>query len=101
MMITTAAADPDPNLCPLPSFIIGQDSQGRWLVRDLDGQIGGVFRNRQAAERFAAFESGHRPGAVRFAPQGLRLDLTGPLPRGLSRHGAGFLRQRAAAQCDR
>lgn len=64
----------------LPSFIVGQDTSGRWLVRDLAGLIGGVFRDRLAAERFASFESGHRKGGVRHAPMGVRLELTGPLP---------------------
>lgn len=73
--------------CPLPDFIVGQDCNGRWLARDERGRIGGVFRDRHAAERFAAFESGHRKGAVRMAPLGLRLDLTGPLPRPLARRG--------------
>ncbi|MFG1343703.1 RAG2 PHD domain containing protein [Xanthobacter autotrophicus DSM 431] len=71
--------------CPLPDLIVGQDVSGRWLVRDAGGQIGGVFRDRQAAERFAAFESGHRQGAVRLAPLGVRIALTGPLPRALAR----------------
>lgn len=78
------AIDTDPPSFPLPSFIVGQDFSGRWLVRDEGGQIGGVFRDRHAAARFAAFESGHRAGAVRFAPLGIRIELTGPLPRGLA-----------------
>lgn len=68
----------------LPNFIVGQDASGRWLVRDVDGLVGGVFRDRQAAERFASFESGHREGHVRHAPLGVRLELTGPLPRYLA-----------------
>lgn len=88
-MISQSQRVEDPYQCPLPDFIIGQDCHGRWLVRDAQGLIGGVFRDRHAAERFAAFESGHRQGAIRFAPQGVRLDLTGPLPRYLTR---GFAR---------
>lgn len=87
-MMTNAHTDADPYQCPLPRFIVGQDCNGRWLVRDEDGLIGGVFRDRHAAERFAAFESGHRQGAIRFAPQGVRLDLTGPLPRHLTARAA-------------
>ena len=68
----------------LPRFIVGQDASGRWLVRDVDGRVGGVFRDRHAAERFAGFESGHRQGHVRHAPMGVRLELTGPLPRFLA-----------------
>lgn len=72
---------PSPRACPLPRFIVGQDAGGRWLARDEAGTIGGVFRDRRAAERFAAFESGHRPEGLRHAPAGVRLELTGPLPR--------------------
>lgn len=81
-IVPPALCEPD---SPLPHFIIGQDRDGRWLARDETGHIGGIFRDRCAAERFAAFESGHCPGGVRFAPLGIRLDLTGPLPRFLKR----------------
>lgn len=87
MFEDAGAGDADPDQCALPSFIVGQDAWGRWLVRDEDGLIGGLFRDRLSAERFAAFESGHRPGAVRLAPLGWRLELTGPLPRGLRSRG--------------
>jgi len=84
-IIRPACAD-DPHRCILPDFIVGQDRSGRWIVRDEQGLIGGVFRDREAAERFAAFESGHRAGAVRHVPQGVRIELTGPLPRALARN---------------
>lgn len=59
----------------LHRFIVGQDSQGHWVVSDELGMIGGVFSGKEAAVRFALTESEHVPGAVFCAPTGVTLNL--------------------------
>lgn len=48
------------------SFVVGQDHRGHWLAVETHGHGGGIFCNRQAAMRYAAFESGWRPNAVKL-----------------------------------
>ena len=38
-------------------FEIVEDERGHWIARDRDGLIGGVFRTRKDALRFALFEA--------------------------------------------
>jgi hypothetical protein len=38
-------------------FDIGRGSDGLWRVEDREGLIGGIFRTRKAALRFAMFEA--------------------------------------------
>jgi hypothetical protein len=61
----------EPPSSSLPSFIIGQDREGHWIVREMHGLGGGMFVSRDAALNYAEFESGHRPGAVRLTSQPL------------------------------
>lgn len=56
-------------------FVVGRDHDGHWIARDERGLTGGVFSDKIAAIRFAATESHHRAGAIRFAPVALRLSL--------------------------
>jgi hypothetical protein len=56
-------------------FVVGRDDEGHWIARDEEGQTGGVFADKTSAVRFAAMESGHRAGAIRFAPASVRLSL--------------------------
>lgn len=58
-----------------PTFLIGQDSQGRWVVQDRRGLCGGLFVNREEAIRYAMFESGLEPQAAVMVPGVLELDL--------------------------
>lgn len=60
---------------PVPSFIIGRDPEGRWVALEEHGLAGGLFRDRDAAAEYASFETGHRPGAVRFATEPVSLRL--------------------------
>ena len=57
-------------------WLVGKDSQGRWVVRDPSGLHGGIFANRAAALHFALFENG-RHGAVLVAGI-LGLDMVPP-----------------------
>jgi hypothetical protein len=54
-------------------FVVGRDSSGRWTVRGAEGLVGGIFKNKDAAMRYARSEAGGLPGAVRLtlAPQEL------------------------------
>jgi hypothetical protein len=38
-------------------FEIARDKYGHWVARDRDGLVGGVFRRREDAIRFALFEA--------------------------------------------
>lgn len=58
-------------------FVVGRDTQGRWVVCDQMGLVGGLFSNRDSAVHFAEFESDHVPGAVCCAPDGAILTLAG------------------------
>jgi hypothetical protein len=53
----------------LLSFIIGQDRDGHWIVRETRGLGGGIFVSRDAALNYAEFETDRRPGAVRMVAQ--------------------------------
>lgn len=57
------------------SFLIGRDLDGRWVALETHGLGGGLFRTREAAEHYAAFETARRPGAIRFVQSPLRLAL--------------------------
>lgn len=64
---------PDGNA--LHRFVVGRDGKGHWIARDEEGLTGGVFVDRSSAVRFATMESGHRAGAISFAPASVRLSL--------------------------
>ena len=56
-------------------FVVGQNRDGRWIVKDSRGLAGGIFISSQAAIDYAAFETAHRPGAVRLVQQLLELEM--------------------------
>lgn len=58
-------------------FIVGRDTQGRWVVCDQKGLVGGLFADRNSAIHFAVFESDHVPGAVCCAPDDAIVTLAG------------------------
>lgn len=66
---------------PTPDCLLGRDEEGHWIVRDARGLSGGIFVNRDAALRYAAHETEHRPNAVHLVPEPVSLTLTGALPR--------------------
>ena len=45
-------------------FLVTQDEFGRWIARENQGRVGGVFRSRREAIRFALFETGNHASAV-------------------------------------
>jgi hypothetical protein len=40
-----------------PYFLLGQNTQGMWVIRESTGKKAGMFRSREAALRFARLES--------------------------------------------
>jgi hypothetical protein len=58
-----------------PCLYIGQNRQGRWVVRDARSICGGLFENRTEAIRFAMVECQRRPQSVIMLPDGLEMDL--------------------------
>jgi hypothetical protein len=38
-------------------FLLGQNAQGMWVIRESTGRKSGLFRSREAALRFARLES--------------------------------------------
>jgi hypothetical protein len=50
------------------TFTVGRNRRGRWIARDLDGMIEGVFIDRKTAVRFALFEADGRRSAVIVIP---------------------------------
>lgn len=61
---------------PVPSFIVGRDGEGHWLAVETSGRGGGFFATQLAAERFAAFETAHRAGAIRISADPIQLKLS-------------------------
>ena len=67
-------------------FLMGQNSQGNWVVQDRRGMCGGIFVDRTEALRFAMFENGHRPQGVVMVPGLFELEMdrgagkSAPLP---------------------
>ena len=59
----------------LPSYIVGQDGQGRWVALESHGLGGGYFRSREAAFQYAVGRTGRRAGAVRLSAEPLRIAL--------------------------
>lgn len=46
-------------------FVITENSRGYWVAADEEGLIGGVFRSRKDALRFALFEAAGDSARVR------------------------------------
>ena len=49
-------------------FEIAQNARGYWVAKDKKGLIGGVFRTRKDALRFALFEVGGDSSCVQLIP---------------------------------
>jgi len=56
-------------------LLVGQNSSGRWVVRDSRGLCGGLFVNREEALRFALSECVRCPRGVIMVPGNLELDV--------------------------
>jgi hypothetical protein len=49
-------------------FEIAEDGHGHWMATDTEGLVGGVFRTRKDALRFAMFEAEGDPACVCVLP---------------------------------
>ena len=52
-----------------PTYRVGQDRVGRWLVVEASGLSGGMFASQAAAMRFALALTGSRAGSVTLAEE--------------------------------
>ena len=76
MIASSAAADGQHGIGPLETaYIVGPDRDGRWVAVEIHGLGGGLFRTKEAAEDYAAFETSHRPGAVRRSEASIELTI--------------------------
>jgi hypothetical protein len=70
---TSEAEDPDASVDPL-HFVVGQDHSGHWVVTENHGLYGGIFCSKDAALRFAKFETADRPGDCAVTAERLEFD---------------------------
>jgi hypothetical protein len=68
-----AAKDADP-ADPL-HFVVGQDRRGNWVVTETHGLYGGIFCSKDAALRFAKFETADRLGECAVTGERLEFDV--------------------------
>jgi hypothetical protein len=57
------------------SFVVGLDKEGHWLAVETHGLGGGLFTSKEAAIRYASFETGRRAGAVAVVAEPITLRL--------------------------
>lgn len=68
------AGEEEPAECADPlHFIIGQDRGGHWIVTETHGLYGGIFCSKDAALRFAKFETANRNGELELTSERLEL----------------------------
>lgn len=66
----------DPSSIPhAASYVVGRDAQGHWLAVETHGLGGGLFTSREAAFRYASFETDRRAGAVAVVAEPVTLRL--------------------------
>ncbi|MBB4167717.1 hypothetical protein FHX09_001548 [Rhizobium sp. BK538] len=56
-------------------FMIGRDRMGRWIVKDREGNVGGMFVNESAALHFAREAADYDVSQVCKAAEGQILEL--------------------------
>jgi hypothetical protein len=55
------------------NFVLGRDSGGHWIVLEMRGLYGGIFTTKDAAVRYAKFESADRGGILLITPEPIEL----------------------------
>ncbi len=60
-----------------PTFMIGQDRRGNWVVEDQAGARGGLFVSLQAALRFVRSENGNKRNGYVIAAELWDLNISG------------------------
>lgn len=56
-------------------FMIGRDRMGRWIVKDRQGRVGGMFVNEPAALHFAREAANYDAAKICKVPEDQILDL--------------------------
>ena len=74
--MTNAKQGEPPSLFRPPVFMVGQDRQGNWVVRDQKANAGGLFVTRDAALRYVRSECGYQPRAVIMVSGNFELDMS-------------------------
>jgi len=77
--------------------MIGQDSQGHWVVRDQVRDRGGLFVNRAEALRYIRFENENCSYPIVVDTGVLELDLAGRRKKALSRESTAVAHKRPIA----
>ncbi|GJD83185.1 RAG2 PHD domain containing protein [Methylobacterium haplocladii] len=69
MSVLQTVAEPvrEPAGIPLASFVVGQDTSGRWVAVETHGLGGGLFRSRKDAVHYALAQTLRRPDAILIA----------------------------------
>jgi hypothetical protein len=62
-------------------FIVGKDLTGHWVVTETHGLYGGIFCDKDAALRFAKFETADRQSELEFTSKCLELTPRRPARR--------------------
>ena len=74
--MTNAKQGEPPSLFRPPVFMVGQDRQGNWVVRDQKANAGGLFVTRDAALRYVRSECGYQPRTVIMISGNFELDIS-------------------------
>jgi hypothetical protein len=67
--------DPDIFNAAIPAFFIGRNSDGFWVARDVNGQMGGIFLLENSAVSFAKRNSQPAGCAMIYPSERFELDL--------------------------
>jgi hypothetical protein len=59
------------------NYLVGQDQNGQWVVRDKQGLCGGLFISKREAMRYALLETGNRPDHVTIVQEPIEIRMTG------------------------
>jgi hypothetical protein len=70
-----AAEIKDEELTDPLHFVVGQDGSGNWIVTETHGLYGGIFCSKDAALRFAKFETAERVGECAVSEERLEFDV--------------------------
>jgi len=58
-----------------PTFLLGQNAAGLWIIRDAAGLNAGLFRSREAAIRYVRYACANRNVDIAQLPEGTQLEF--------------------------
>ncbi|MGY3387431.1 hypothetical protein ACVWW6_000022 [Bradyrhizobium sp. USDA 3311] len=61
------------------AVLVGKNRNGNWVVRERNGNFGGLFANRTQAIKYALLANGHRPETIVEVTYAIELYVS-PLP---------------------